>query len=160
MSGLDDVAEVVIPHEIFVDSHLMLREIGLGEVEGMVLWAGVRRGALFDVEEVIRPLQHNLRTESGLCVIVDGAELHRVNTLLYRKRMQLVAQVHTHPTDAYHSDTDDAIPIVTTVGGLSLVVPDFARGPAELSTYAGYRLSEAGEWREVPTLASLIRVAS
>lgn len=161
MSGLGDLARVVITRELFHRGHAMLREIGESDVEGLVLWAGTRRDAMFEVEAVLRPAQRCVSGENGLCVLVDGPELHRINVWLYRERMQLVAQVHTHPTVAYHSDTDDAIPIVTTVGGLSLVVPDFARGASRLDTYAAFRLDELGMWKELsgPALHELVHIA-
>jgi hypothetical protein len=37
----------------------------------------------------------------------------------------MLAQLHTHPTLAYHSDLDDAKPIVTEDGTYSIVVPFF-----------------------------------
>jgi hypothetical protein len=57
--------------------------------------------------------------------------------------------VHAHPTDAFHSPTDDTYPIVTTVGGLSIVVPDFARRGVLTRGTVAYRLSSAG-WEKVP----------
>lgn len=146
MSGLQGVSRVLISSELLEHTHRTLREIGEEEVEGLVLWAGRLEGTAFSVEAVLRPRQRAPRTPTGLCVLVDGAEIHRINTWLFERKMELVAQVHSHPTEAYHSALDDTIPIVTTVGGLSLVVPDFARGPADLATYAGYRLSPDGEW--------------
>jgi len=91
-------------------------------------------------------------------VVVDGPELHRINVWLYEHEMTLIAQIHSHPTDAYHSETDDAIPIITTPGGLSLVVPDFARGPADLTTYAIFRLSESGDWKELASDVSELTI--
>ena len=68
------------------------------------------------------PRQTAYRLSEGLCVRVEGPELHRLNIWLYEHHELLAVQVHAHPTDAYHSETDDTYPIVTTRGGLSLVV--------------------------------------
>ena len=75
---------------------------------------------------------------------VEADELHRLNVWLYENAERLAIQVHSHPTEAFHSDTDDAYPIVTTLGGLSLVVPDFARYGVRGPETALYRLSSAG----------------
>jgi proteasome lid subunit RPN8/RPN11 len=147
--GLQDVTRVLLRADLLDYTHETLREIGEDLAEGLVLWAGRRRGATFSVAAVIRPTQRAVQSESGLSVRVDGAAIHQVNALLYKNSLELVAQVHSHPGEAYHSELDDAIPLVTTAGGLSLVVPDFARGPADLSTYAAYRLSAAGHWEEI-----------
>jgi hypothetical protein len=57
-------------------------------------------------------------------------------------------QVHSHPTEAYHSETDDTYPIVTVRGGLSLVVPDFGRAGLLGDGVACYRLGFSG-WDEL-----------
>jgi len=60
----------------------------------------------------------------------------------------LIAQVHSHPTEAYHSEADDRFAIVTAEGGLSLVVPNFGNAPLDPRLWAIYRLT-CGEWREL-----------
>lgn len=59
-------------------------------------------------------------------------------------------QVHTHPGSAYHSATDDAFPIISTPGFLSLVFPRFAMGPVDFETAFLAQIDEHGDWREVP----------
>jgi len=155
MIGLALVTTVLVPNELFEHSHETLRTIGEAGVEGLVLWAGVAENDRFTVRVVLLPAQHCSSGEHGLLVLVDGRELHRIGVWLYEQRLQLIAQLHSHPTDAYHSTTDDTIPIVTTEGGLSLVVPDFARGAACLADYAVFRLDATGAWRELTTAAAL-----
>ena len=41
----------------------------------------------------------------------------RVNRTFYEQGLTLAGQVHSHPADAYHSDTDDAYPLMTLIGG-------------------------------------------
>lgn len=160
MTGLQDVTRVLLRADLLDYTHETLRKIGEDLAEGLVLWAGWKRESTFTVATVIRPSQIAIQSDSGLSVRIDGDAIHQVNALLYRREMELVAQVHSHPGKAYHSELDDAIPLVTTAGGLSLVVPDFARGPADLSTYAAYRLSAEGRWDEIArdALLDLVRV--
>ena len=144
------VGTVRIERELFDYTHDMLRDYSSADVESMALWAGRLSSAnVFDVLAVQVPRQQAIKTEAGLAVIVEGDELHRLNVWLFRHQLRLIAQLHTHPGSAYHSDTDDAIPIMAARGGLSLVIPDFARGPAELRTYAVYRLGEDARWHAV-----------
>jgi hypothetical protein len=63
--------------------------------------------------------------------------------------LSLIAQIHSHPTRAYHSETDDAYPIITKIGGISIVVPDFAAGDIDLKRWAIYRLTENASWIEL-----------
>lgn len=141
MTGLRVVKSVKVPLELALEAHDYLRRVGLQGAEGFALWAGVLQDEVFRVTHTRIPVQHHLRTDDGILVVVDSDELLRTNLWLYERGLILVAQLHSHPTDAYHSETDDALPIVATVGGLSLVAPDFARRPFSLADYAVYRLS-------------------
>lgn len=148
MSGRGFLAleRVIVPSSLADYANQHLRRVGLQGYEGFALWAGKQEGSLFTVTECIIPVQSGMRYEDGVCVRVDGDELFRINVHLYRSGLQLIAQLHSHPTDAYHSETDDTFPIATTAGALSLVIPDFAARPFELSRCAVYRLIPSLGW--------------
>lgn len=153
--GFLDVERVVVPRALADAAQDHLRAVGRQGFEGFALWAGRRAGAEFRVEDTIIPAQQGLRSEDGLCVAVGGEELFRINRHLFASGQTLVAQLHSHPTDAYHSTTDDAYPIVTTAGALSLVVPDFAVRRFSLAECAVYRLDPGRGWVELaPTAAA------
>lgn len=149
MTDFMGVKTVRVPLELAQKAHFRLRSIGQQGSEGFALWASVLRGDIFHVTHTRIPVQMGLQTDDGVLVAVGADELHRLNVWLYEEGLKLIAQLHSHPTDAYHSETDDALPIVTTVGGLSLVVPFFARNPFSLADYAVYRLMPDGDWSEL-----------
>jgi hypothetical protein len=119
--------------------------------EAFVLWTGVALDGVFTVQNAYVPRQIATRTEDGVCVTVTGVELHRLNVWLFERGETLACQVHTHPKQAYHSETDDTFPIVTALGGLSIVVPDFARSGIQGSGVAAYRLTRSGWHQLTPT---------
>jgi proteasome lid subunit RPN8/RPN11 len=93
------------------------------------------------------PGQQSFSTPDGLLVTVPGDALFNVNKLLHERGEILAAQVHTHPSSAYHSETDDHYPMVTLLGSLSIVIPDFARNaPSDIAAWAWYRLKEYSVW--------------
>ena len=149
MNRLAEVTRLYVPTQLALDAHAHLRRTGARGYEAFALWAGVVEAQNAFVRATYIPVQEGLRLQEGLCVIVDGPELHRLNVWLYEHKLTLIAQLHSHPDEAYHSETDDAFPIVTTVGGLSLVLPDFARDPFSFDRCAVYRLSWKGEWDEL-----------
>jgi len=151
MTGLVKVQSVRVPRSLALDAHAHLQRVGMQGLEGFALWAGVREADTFDVRATLIPKQVGLRLEHGVCVTVGAEELHRLNVWLYEHQMTLVAQLHSHPTDAYHSDTDDVYPIATTIGSLSIVVPDFARQPFSLARCAVYRLMLRSGWTRLST---------
>jgi proteasome lid subunit RPN8/RPN11 len=64
-------------------------------------------------------------------------------------RRRIVAQIHTHPGDAFHSDVDAQWAIVRHVGALSLVLPRFAASVTPdnfLQQVMIYEYSAGGEW--------------
>lgn len=149
-AGFLDLAALHVPRRLAEQAQAHLRHVGRSGYEGFALWIGERHGNTFVVNETLIPAQRGLRYDTGVCVRVDSEELFRINRYLYQTGRQLVAQLHSHPTDAYHSETDDTYPIATTAGAFSLVVPDFAIRPFSLADCAVYRLVPGEGWLEFP----------
>jgi hypothetical protein len=146
-ASLTEVVSVSLPVSIVKRTQGHLYETGLRGLEGMALWTGVQNGAVFRVREVIVPQQEGIRSDHGLAVMVAAPELQRINLHLYRNGLRLIAQIHSHPTHAFHSEMDDEYAIATALGAFSLVVPDFARAPFSIARCATYRLSERPWWK-------------
>ena len=148
MNTFEAISEFVVPADLCDACDRKLREAGANGDERFVLWSGVIRDQRLLIRTMHVPRQTSYRLSEGLCVRVDADELHRLNVWLYEHEERLAIQVHSHPTEAFHSETDDAYPMVTTLGGLSLVVPDFARYGVCGPDTALYRLSSS-EWQEL-----------
>jgi hypothetical protein len=160
MSDLLGVCEVRVPRELADAAREHLRAAGREGCEAFVLWVGRRAGERFDVLATLVPRQTARRTASGLLVEVNGEELFRINLWLYENGMQLIAQLHAHPGEAYHSETDNAYPIMAQAGGLSLVLPDFAVRPFDIRDLAAYRLLPDRGWVQLsePEVSTLLNV--
>jgi hypothetical protein len=154
---LQGVETFSAPKGVVVKTERSLRSAGRDGYELFVLWSGTRDDSSFHVQTAHVPRQTSYRLKSGLCVRVEGEALHKLNVWLFEHEEMLGAQVHAHPTDAYHSDTDDTFPIVTTLGGLSLVIPDFCRAGLFVDS-AAYRLSPDGWQEDSRPVAQLIEV--
>lgn len=156
---LEGVRRFRISDAIVKRTEQALREAGKEGYELFVLWSGTVAGEVFEVRTPHVPKQSSYKLRSGLFVKVEGDALHKLNAWLYEQEEVLAVQVHAHPTDAFHSDTDDTFPIVTTLGGLSLVAGDFAQHGLFSDGMAAYRLTNNG-WREIhpDELPALIEV--
>lgn len=153
MNTFEALQQFYVPRNICDETDDQLRQAGRSGHERFILWSGTTIGSTFHVRTMHVPRQTAYKLSEGLCIRVDGNELHRLNVWLFEHQERLAVQVHSHPTDAYHSETDDAFPIVTTRGGLSLVVPYFARAGVRGPETALYRLGTSG-WDELaPALA-------
>ena len=149
MKGFLEIDQISMPKEYLNEAIGFLRYAGSKHVEGVALFAGKASETSFEILETICPNQKSYQLEYGLMYAVESEELHRINVWLYENDMQLIAQIHSHPTVAYHSETDDRYPIVDTVGGVSIVVPNFGMGAVDLHDWAIYRLSETPTWDEL-----------
>jgi hypothetical protein len=141
---LTDVEQFQVPARIVKQTEETLRSAGAQGYEAFVLWSGKQVGRLFNALTVHIPNQNSYRLDTGLCVRVDGDELHRLNMWLYEAGEVMAIQVHAHPDDAYHSETDNTYPIVATLGGLSIVAAEFCRAGLFTSSTVIYRLLSDG----------------
>lgn len=152
MSTLSRIQRFIVPFDdVLAPTLEALAEVGKKEAEAIIAWGGVVVDeTTFRFTTPYMPRQTAYKTDVGLLVRVESEALHRLNVAFHQRGLVLAGQAHSHPTDAYHSETDDMRPIVTLLGGLSVVVPDFAaNGIADLERFAWYRLHGLGDWREI-----------
>lgn len=148
MSGLTGVTQFNVPARVVSDTMCFLAAMGTTGNEGLVLWTGAVEATAANVTAAVVPPQTPLRSEYGLSIYVGADALHELGVVLHQRRLRLLAQVHSHGEGAYHSETDDQCSIVTTLGGLSIVVPDFARNAFDFDTCSVHRLGKDG-WAEL-----------
>jgi hypothetical protein len=130
-----------------------LRERGGKEVEAVVLWAGIVNDAsTATVLAAIPPAQIAYRSEEGLAVEVPQEALSKLLVAL-PLGVHILVRVHSHPTDAFHSTLDDTNMLISHDRAISIVVPDFARGPVALSSCSVNELRNPGGWIELSAAA-------
>jgi len=156
---LEAVTTFEIPRSVVTQTEDSLEAAGHDGYELFVLWSGVLDVHTFRIRTAHVPEQTSYQTEDGLLVRVEGPALHQLNVWLFENKEMLGAQIHAHPTEAYHSYTDDTFPIMTILGGLSIVAADFAREGLLNRYTAAYRLSKSG-WQPIrkPAHSTLIGV--
>lgn len=100
-----------------------LRAAGLDGVERVVFWLGRRTpDGNADIAEVHVPEQE----AAADYFRIPPESMIAFMTHLRRNRLVLLAQVHSHPREAFHSKADDQWAVVRHEDGLSIVVPYFA----------------------------------
>jgi hypothetical protein len=112
---------VTVPAALVEASIRELRAAGAALQERLVLWAG-HPDARAKVSTVIVPPQ-----EADIDFFrVPPAGMRQVFDSLRQDRLAILAQVHSHPQEAFHSEADDDWAIVRHAGALSIVLPFFA----------------------------------
>lgn len=145
----DTATKLQVPMAVVQKTMEHLRAGGERKCETMVLWLG-SDGV---VEEVYRPDQE----------VAD--DYFRVNLQSMRSLMRhirrdprmsrkILAQVHSHPEEAYHSRADDTWAITRRKGVLSLVLPYFGlrmQTDEFLGQAATFQLTADDRWVKVAT---------
>jgi hypothetical protein len=116
----------------------------------VVYWTGPADGSIVD------SVEHPIHKRSPFGYVVDDRWLTEFWKKLALSRCSVKAQVHTHPSCAFHSAADDEWPIVSQPGFLSLVIPDFATGAASLEGAWVGRLEADGRWLECSSASEVL----
>ena len=130
---------------ILAGTFRQFRCCGRGRNECVVYWTGPR-DAPGTVDGVVLPC-HQAGPD---WYETDPAWVTRFFLELRHEGRTARAQVHTHPTSAWHSPTDDCYPLASGPGFHSLVIPRFATGPAGLDEAYLTVLMPDGTWTEHP----------
>lgn len=157
--GLLEIDRFIVPTSVLDPTLEALATIGRTGNEGIVVWGGVREddGTTFRFETAYKPRQQSFKTDQGLLVHVGENALFDINRAFNERGLTLAGQAHCHPTEAFHSDTDDLLPIVTLLGGLSVVIPDFALGGrSDLDRFAWFRLASYGRWLPISEATEIV----
>lgn len=148
MKKMKHLEKFYIPYDILNQTSKSLRVFGARRCEGLVLWLGAKNVSSAHVEKILIPPQNSIKSENGVGYFVTSETLFSLNKLLSDTGLRLLAQVHSHPGRAYHSNADDRYCIVTTEGYFSIVVPNFGYGPSDLYQWSIYQLID-GIWEEL-----------
>jgi hypothetical protein len=141
------MSAIVLPATLLRQTIDILRRGGQRQEERIALWlstAAQRSPApIVDVYEPaqIASIDYFRLPPESMRALMDH---------LRSTRRRIVAQIHTHPGRAFHSDVDAEWAIVRHVGALSLVLPRFAATTTPetfLDDVMTYAYTAEGEWR-------------
>jgi proteasome lid subunit RPN8/RPN11 len=152
-------AKIECPESVVEETLAVLRSGGVQNCEAMVLWLSERgQSDPTIVTEVYVPEQQV--AVDYFCLSASSVRI--LMRHLKDQKLRIVAQVHSHPGPAFHSDADNEWAIVRHEGAVSIVVPNFARGVNVQSFFghsATFKLTASDSWAEVAK-ADLQSVAS
>lgn len=129
-----------------IDASLTALRKGVSaRTERVLLWLGRDQPGAYRVLEVYEPEQ-----ETGIDYFrIPPESMRSLMGHLRKSRQKIVAQIHTHPGRAFHSEADDQWAIIRHVGALSLVLPYFASSTTVDNFHAqvmAYELSTENQW--------------
>ena len=150
--------ELKISREHLRETIYILQQAGLKKHEGIVLWFAHKNGR---VCRCFEPL-HRAKLDM---FHIPRQGIEQILKICRVERVRLVAQVHSHPGEAFHSLADDRWAIPRQVGALSIVLPYFAAGVTEenfIDQAAVFTLSATNSWDQVnnTSVSDLIKVTA
>jgi proteasome lid subunit RPN8/RPN11 len=81
-------------------------------------------------------------------VMFDGSGFGPLWQLCRETRLEVIADVHTHPSVARQSDVDRRNPMIATAGHFALIIPDFASRIPASEDLGLYEYVGAHQWRD------------
>ncbi len=84
-------------------------------------------------------------------VVIDGSAYGRLWGICRDMRLQVIADIHTHPGRAIQSPIDRKNPMVSTPGHIGIIVPNFARENVLPIDLGIYEYQGMYRWREFTT---------
>ena len=131
------IDKIELPISILEETLRIFRKFGKINLEAFALWIGEEFDTTFKIKEVWSPSQENTMTS----YFISEIEVHRINVELNKLQYSAIAQLHTHPENAFHSLIDDEHPILMLPGSFSIVIPNFGNiSSCTTEKWAVYRL--------------------
>ncbi len=118
---IGNIKKIDITKSILNSTFEFLQGHGQRDLESHALWVGQKTDAVFRVSDVWFPEQ----TNTPISYEVPEEEEFRINKKLNDESLAVMCQIHTHPSYAFHSNTDDEGSALVLPGSLSIVIPDY-----------------------------------
>ena len=112
---------ILLPFTILKETLKIFKEYGKESLEAFAIWVGQEKNSTFKIKEFWIPTQFN----TMLSYYVPDIDVHNINVELNKKKYSAIAQLHTHPGNAFHSCIDECYSILILPGSFSIVVPNF-----------------------------------
>ena len=116
------VGPLVLTSKVLEDARTFFEDRGGSGLEGTAM---IKSGADLDL---VVPRQNARRDAYGHVNVEVPLEGQMDLALALGPDDLYVARIHSHPGDAFHSSADDANPVISFEGGISIVVPFFGLG--------------------------------
>lgn len=154
--GFDGLRHLFVPSLLVDQTEAMLRRHGVAGEEGIGIWAGsLAEGDGFASTLVMPAVTAHGDLHGELSAETMAAVVSRLDDL----DLVALAQIHSHPREAYLSSIDEERPALAVPGFLSIVIPNFGFVDlAEVGNWAVYEYRSREAWHELDRAERLERL--
>lgn len=143
------IYHVDISNQLFEKTIQKFQKAGLESKENIAYWTGELNGNNAEISKVIFAEDYPEFENSQYSAKVSLQSSFMIAEQIHKSNGILVAQIHSHPAEAFHSWIDNERPISHRKGLLSIVVPYFAREIQDFSKCKIYEYLGSGKWYEL-----------
>jgi hypothetical protein len=137
-------APLVLTSRVLDEARTFFEDRGTYGIEGTAM---IKDGAGIDL---VVPRQRAHRDAHGHVNVEVPREGQMDLALALGADELYVARIHSHPGDAFHSAADDANPVISFEGGISIVVPFFGLGLRRGLDACAVYVFTGDNWVELP----------
>jgi hypothetical protein len=154
--GMMPQATIIVPSHVLEECRTFFRKQGERGCEGTALLIGKPMNDHVLIRRALIPEQECLKSPFGIAVRLTK-RAHRTLVDALGPDEYFYIRIHSHPEEAFHSQTDDENGVLTHVGAISIVVPNFGRDEITIDGCAIYELSTQG-WQRLTRADSASRI--
>lgn len=140
-----------LPRRMLEESFAIFRACGAYCRECQVYWVSE-----WSNPRMLTTVVHPKHKSSMYGLAIDDRWIGDFWNELAEKGHGVRVQIHTHPYEAFHSQTDDEFRLLFDVGFLSLVIPDFAKGQVGFDDAFLTEIQPDGRWQQVPIRSRIL----
>jgi hypothetical protein len=135
-----------VPSLLLDHTELMLRQHGACGDEGFGIWAGTLGGGEAFVSTLIVPKVEGGGFHGEVSAVTAAKLFDELDVL----DLVPIAQIHSHPSEAFLSPVDAERPLVAAPGFLSIIIPSFGFVDlADVEVWRAYEFHGPNNWREL-----------
>jgi proteasome lid subunit RPN8/RPN11 len=143
---------------VWNELHSQLFQRGENKREAGAFFLGVRVGHCVNVTDLVYYDDLDPQSKQYCYIRVQGHAYGRLWSICRSKKLDVVADVHTHPGQAFQSQIDRANPMVDQAGHLALILPHYGQFPEHVSSIGLFEHLGSRRWKTLsdprsPTLA-------
>jgi len=122
---------------------------GRGKTESGAFLLGSTSGTVRTVERAIYFDDVDPNAYHPSAITFDTTKIGAVYDLCEKQGLEIVGDIHVHPSTAFLSPTDAAHPVMAVAGHTGVILPYSGRY-ATLEQIAAHTLLPSGDWRSIP----------
>lgn len=148
--ALDSATHITCPYILWWRLFRELRARGAGVRESGAFLLGRRDAGHCTVRALVFYDDVDPDALKSGIVRLSGHAMNKVWQICSDRKLEVLADIHTHPGGAGQSGSDREHPMVSMRGHVALIAPDLARSALRLSGIGVYRYVGSKRWDDLP----------